>query len=249
MEPSSSSANHATASSTSNNLPPPAARTNVVEATRHRAPVQLRLPTMNKDDPSFMEVANGCLKLKAHRMKRGDVGKAWNKIVGTLWNERSGKLRIYKKPADVSTFRCRFFKACESRCNRIQQPGQHSDSTDPTTGEEVPQADQVAEQIWMEYTSVMEAAKDKTEKLKKRKAAFKESSKALCPSSRSLVEIAVDKRVERVNQIVGNGTRTLSERQQNEVAVLMASELNGVSLVHAAASDEVDDDASQRDHI
>eukprot|EP00978_Attheya_sp_CCMP212_P028761 scaffold100264_cov69-Attheya_sp.AAC.7 len=123
MEHSSSSANHATASSTSNNLPHPAAHTNVVEATRDRAPVQLRLPPMYKDDPSFMEVANGCLKLKAHRMKRGDVGKAWTKIVGTLWNERSGNLRIYKKPADVSTFRSRFFKACESCCNRIQQPG------------------------------------------------------------------------------------------------------------------------------
>eukprot|EP00978_Attheya_sp_CCMP212_P028760 scaffold100264_cov69-Attheya_sp.AAC.6 len=94
----------------------------------------------------------------------------------------------------------------------------------------------------MEHINAMEAAKDKTEKLKKRKAAFKEASKALCPSSRSLVEIAVDKRVEHVNQIVGNGTRTLLERQQNKVTVLMESELNGVSLAHAAASDEVYDD-------
>jgi hypothetical protein len=171
--------------------------------------------------------------------------KTWTKIVDTLWNERSGKLREYRRPADVSTFRNRFFKACESRCNRIQQPGQHSDSTDPATGEEVPQADQVAEQIWMEHTNAMEAAKEKTEKVKKRKAAFKEASKALCPSSRSLVEIAIDKRVKRVNQIVGSGNRTLSERQQNEVAVLLESELNGVSLAHASTSNEVgnvDDD-------
>jgi hypothetical protein len=34
----------------------------------------LRLPKLNQDDSSFMEIANGCLKFKAHRMKKGDIG-------------------------------------------------------------------------------------------------------------------------------------------------------------------------------
>jgi hypothetical protein len=69
----SSFASQATASSLSSNLPPHVERTNVMEGP-HLAPALMRLPTMNKDDVIFMEVATFVIKLRAHRMKRGDLG-------------------------------------------------------------------------------------------------------------------------------------------------------------------------------
>ena len=69
----SSFASQATASSLSSNLPPHVERTNVMEGP-HLAPALMRLRTMNKDDVIFMEVATFVIKLRAHRMKRGDLG-------------------------------------------------------------------------------------------------------------------------------------------------------------------------------
>jgi hypothetical protein len=70
----SSFASQATASgSLSSNVPPHVERTNGMEGP-HLAPALMRLPTMNKDDVIFMEVATFVIKLRAHRMKRGDLG-------------------------------------------------------------------------------------------------------------------------------------------------------------------------------
>eukprot|EP00978_Attheya_sp_CCMP212_P045408 scaffold345033_cov35-Attheya_sp.AAC.1 len=111
----SSFASQATASSSTSNLPPPAVtNTNLVEAPR-RTPDLMRLPAMTKDDAVFMEVAKCVIKLKAHRLKRGEVGHMWEKIVFSLWDANSGMLRMYSKPTDVSKYRLRFFAACESR--------------------------------------------------------------------------------------------------------------------------------------
>eukprot|EP00978_Attheya_sp_CCMP212_P007332 scaffold17035_cov66-Attheya_sp.AAC.2 len=243
----SSSASQATASSSTCNLPPPAVSTNLVEAPR-RTPPLMRLPPMTSNDEVFMEVAKCVIKLKAHRLKRGEVGHAWDKIVFTLWDANSGRLRLYNKPTDVSKYRSRFLTACESRCTRLQMPGFHSDSHDPHSAEDVPPADKVAEQIWMEYSSMKEATKEKNSKLKKRKAAFKETSQALCPICRTLVQIATDSSVERINKIQGNGSRTLSEMQVNEVAVLQEYKENFQAHTAAAATlvdisiDDDDDD-------
>jgi hypothetical protein len=78
-----------------------------------------------------------------------------------------------------------------------------------------------------------EATKEKSEKIKKRRAAFKETSRVLCPVDQSLRQIALDSSVARINTLQGNGSRTLSERQENEVEVLEEFQQN--ILAHGGA--------------